>query len=137
MAKKVLTFLIKSDIKQTAKDVEILGAKIENTKLETKELTDNFGLFGVTIGKVKKQFNNFKKVVTNNLKVIGLQIQLAGKAFQLMFGGEVRTGAKELFRLIKSGIAATGIGLFALALGSVVTFLANTKKGPTDRDWET
>jgi len=129
MAKKVLTFLIKSDIKQTTKDIEILAAKIENTKLETKELTDNFGLFGVTIGKVKKQFNNFKKVVTNNLKVIGLQIQLAGKAFQLMFGGEVRTGAKELFRLITKGIAATGIGLFALALGSVVTFLANTKKG--------
>ena len=127
--KKVLTFLIKSDIKQTAKDVEILGAKIENTKLETKELTDNFGIFGLTVGKVKKQFNNFKKVVTNNLKVIGLQIQLAGKAFQLMFGGKVRMGAKELFRLITKGIATTGIGLFALALGSVVTFLTKTKKG--------
>jgi len=129
MAKKVLTFLIKSDIKQTAKDAEILLAKLENTNRETKDLTDNFGAFGITVGSIKKKFADVAKIVNNGLKTFGLNAQIAGKAFQLMFGGEVRTGAKVLFGVIKKGIAATGIGLFAIALGSVVTFLAKTKKG--------
>jgi methyl-accepting chemotaxis protein len=129
MAKKVLTFLIKSDIKQVAKDTEILLAKLENTNKETKDLTNNFGAFGITVGSIKKKFADVAKIVNNGLKTFGLNAQIAGKAFQLMFGGEVRTGAKVLFGVIKKGIAATGIGLFALALGSVVTFLTKTKKG--------
>ena len=129
MAKKVLTFLIKSDIKQTAKDTEILLAKLENTNKETKDLTNNFGAFGITIGSIKKKFSDVAKIVNNGLKTFGLNAQIAGKAFQLIFGGEVKLGAKLLFDVIKKGIAATGIGLFAIALGSVVTFLAKTKKG--------
>lgn len=129
MAKKVLTFLIKSDIKQTAKDTEILLAKLENTNKETKDLTNNFGAFGITIGGIKKKFADVAKIVNNGLKTFGLNAQIAGKAFQLIFGGEVKLGAKLLFDVIKKGIAATGIGLFAVALGSVVTFLAKTKKG--------
>ena len=129
MAKKVLTFLIKSDIKQTAKDTEILLAKLENTNKETKDLTNNFGAFGITIGGIKKKFADVAKIVNNGLKTFGLNAQIAGKAFQLIFGGEVKLGAQLLFDVIKKGIAATGIGLFAIALGSVVTFLAKTKKG--------
>ena len=129
MAKKVLTFLIKSDIKQTAKDTEILLAKLENTNKETKDLTNNFGAFGITIGSIKKKFSDVAKIVNNGLKTFGLNAQIAGKAFQLIFGGEVKLGAQLLFDVIKKGIAATGIGLFAIALGSVVTFLAKTKKG--------
>ena len=129
MAKKVLTYLIKSDIKQTAKDTEILLAKLENTNKETKDLTNNFGAFGITIGSIKKKFSDVAKIVNNGLKTFGLNAQIAGKAFQLIFGGEVKLGAKLLFDVIKKGIAATGIGLFAIALGSVVTFLAKTKKG--------
>ena len=116
-AKKVLTFLIKSDIKQTAKDTEILLAKLENTNKETKDLTNNFGAFGITIGSIKKKFSDVAKIVNNGLKTFGLNAQIAGKAFQLIFGGEVKLGAKLLFDVIKKGIAATGIGLFAIALG--------------------
>jgi len=127
--KEVLNLEVKANIKQVAKDTEILQAKLENTKLETKELIKDFGAFGITVGSVKQKFADAAKIMGNGLKIIKLQAGLAAKSFQLMFGGKMKAGAKVLFRTIAAGVAATGIGLLVVAFASVSTYLTSTKEG--------
>ena len=97
MAKKItLEAEIKSNIKKTSE--------------ETKDLTNNFGAFGITIGSVKEKFSEMSKIVRSGLKSIILQAQLAGLGFKQMFSGQIIKGAKNLFSVIKAGVIATGIG---------------------------
>ena len=129
MAEKELNFNIRTNIKSAAKDAEILQAKLENTKRETKELTNNFGAFGVTVGGVKEKFKTMRKIMANGLKQIGLQARIAGKGMLMMFDGKMKVGAKVLFGAIKSGIAATGIGLLVIAFGSLVQYFKDSEIG--------
>ena len=96
---------------------------------ETKELTNDFGAFGITIGGIKDKFKDVAKIMTNGLKQIALQAKLAGGGFKQMFSGNIIGGAKTLFTVIKTGIAATGIGALVIAFTSLVAFLTKTKKG--------
>tara|TARA_R110001599_G_scaffold218111_1_gene416379 strand:+ start:1303 stop:3141 length:1839 start_codon:yes stop_codon:yes gene_type:complete len=129
MAKEVLELEVKSNIKKISKDTEILQAKLQNTKLETKELIKGFGAFGVTVGGVKQKFADAAKIMGNGLKLIKLQAQLAASSFKLMFGGKMKTGAKVLFSTIKAGIAATGIGLLVVAFASLVQYFKDSEEG--------
>ena len=106
---------VKSNIKQVSK--------------ETKDLTNNFGAFGITIGSVKQKFAEMGTIVLNGLKQIKLQAKLAGIGFKQMFSGQIIKGAKTLFTVIKTGIAATGVGLLLVAFGSLISFFTKTKKG--------
>ena len=115
MATEEIEIKIKSDIKEVNK--------------ESSEMIDNFGFFGVTIGDVKDKFKDMAKIMLTQLKAIGLQAKLAAVSFRQMFGGQMLRGAKNLFQVIKTGIAATGIGLFVVAFGSLVSFFAKTKDG--------
>jgi hypothetical protein len=115
MAKEVLEMEIKSNIGEVTK--------------ETKELTNNFGAFGITIGGIKDKFKDVSKIMINGLKQVALQARLAGVGFKKMFSGDIIGGAKTLFTVIKTGIAATGIGLLIVAFGSLLTFFTKTKKG--------
>lgn len=96
---------------------------------ETKELTNDFGAFGITIGGIKDKFKDVAKIMSNGLKQIALQAKLAGGGFKQMFSGNIIGGAKTLFTVIKTGIAATGIGALVIAFTSLVAFLTKTKKG--------
>ena len=116
------TFEIKAKIDKLKKD-------LKETKEETKSLKDNFGAFGITIGSVKEKFGEMRKIMKNGLKEIIIQAQLAGQGFKMMFSGKVITGAKVLFSAIKTGIAATGIGLLVVAFGSLAVWFKNTKVG--------
>ena len=122
MADKEFIFEIKANISGLEKD-------LKKSKEETQELKDNFGAFGITVGSVKEKFKEFRQIVANGFKQIAIQSKLAMNGFKLMFGGEVRTGAKVLFNVIKTGVAATGIGLLVVAFGSLVSFLTKTKRG--------
>ena len=122
MADKEFIFEIKANISGLEKD-------LKKSKEETQELKDNFGAFGITVGSVKEKFKEFRQIVANGFKQIAIQSKLAMNGFKLMFGGEVRTGAKVLFNVIKTGVAATGIGLLVVAFASLVSFLTKTKKG--------
>ena len=113
--KVVLEAEIKSNIKAVSK--------------ETKELTNDFGAFGITIGGIKDKFKDMGKIMMNGLKQVALQAKLAGVGFKKMFSGQIIGGAKTLFTVIKTGIAATGIGLLVVAFGSLVAHVTNTKKG--------
>ena len=110
-----LEIKIKSDLKETVK--------------ESKELVDNFGFFGVTIGDVKSKFAELKRIMLTQLKAIGLQAKLAAVSFRQMFGGKMAAGAKNLFRIIKAGIVSTGIGALVVAFGSLASYLTSTKEG--------
>jgi hypothetical protein len=127
--KEVLNLEVKANIKQVAKDTEILQAKLENTKLETKELIKDFGAFGITVGGVKQKFADAAKIMGNGLKIIKLQAKLAANSFKLMFGGKMKTGARVLFSTIKAGIAATGIGLLVVAFAGLVQYFKDSEAG--------
>ena len=116
-----------------AKETIVLEAEIKSNigevSKETKELTNDFGAFGITIGGIKDKFKDVAKIMTNGLKQIKFQAQLAAVGFKQMFSGDVRKGAKTLFTVIKTGIAATGIGLLLVAFTSLALFFTKTKKG--------
>ena len=113
--KVVLEAEIKSNIKAVSK--------------ETKELTNDFGAFGITIGGIKDKFKDMGKIMMNGFKQIHFQAKLVRVGLSKMFSGQVRSGAKTLFKVIKTGIAATGIGLLVIAFGSLIAYVTNTKKG--------
>ena len=116
MAEKItLEAEIKSNIGQVTK--------------ETKELTNNFGAFGITIGGIKDKFKDVAKIMKNGLKQVWLQAKLAGAGFKQMFSGNIKKGAKTLFSVMKTGIAATGIGLLLVAFTALAVFFTKTKKG--------
>ena len=106
-----------------------IKSNIGEVSKETKELTNEFGVFGVTIGGIKDKFKDVAKIMNNGLKQIVLQAQLAGVGFKKMFSGDIRGGAKTLFTVIKTGIAATGIGALVVAFASLLTYFTQTKKG--------
>ena len=116
-----------------AKDTIVLEAEIKSNigdvQKETKELTNEFGAFGVTIGGIKDKFKDVAKIMMNGLKQVALQARLAGVGFKKMFSGNIIGGAKTLFTVIKTGIAATGIGLLVVAFASLATHFTQTKKG--------
>ena len=113
--KVVLEAEVKSNIKAVSK--------------ETKELTNDFGAFGVTIGSIKGKFQEVGKIMKNGLIQIKLQAQLAGVGLKQMFSGQILKGAKNLFTAIKVGVAATGIGALLIAFTALATFFTKTKKG--------
>ena len=114
-------------------DKVVLEAEIKSNigkvSKETKDLTNEFGAFGITIGGIKDKFRDVAKIMNNGLKQVALQAKLAGVGFQKMFSGNIIGGAKTLFSVIKTGIAATGIGALVLAFTSLVTLLTKTKRG--------
>jgi|TARA_R110001583_G_scaffold3233_1_gene21070 hypothetical protein len=114
-------------------DKVVLEAEIKSNigkvSKETKELTNDFGAFGITIGGIKDKFKDVAKIMNNGLKQVALQAKLAGLGFKQMFSGQIIGGAKTLFTVIKTGIAATGIGALVIAFTSLATFLTKTKKG--------
>ena len=116
-----------------ASDKVVLEAEIKSNigevSKETKELTNNFGAFGITIGGIKDKFKDVSKIMMNGLKQIKFQAQLAGLGLKQMFSGNIRKGAKTLFTVMKTGIAATGIGLLLVAFTSLALFFTKTKKG--------
>jgi|TARA_R110001592_G_scaffold120632_4_gene325260 hypothetical protein len=113
--KVVLEAEIKSNIKAVSQD--------------TKELTNNFGAFGITIGGIKDKFKDVAKIMNNGLKQVILQAKLAGVGFKKMFSGEIIGGAKTLFRVIATGVKATGIGALVIAFTALATWFTKTKVG--------
>ena len=114
-------------------DKVVLEAEIKSNigavSKETKELTNEFGAFGITIGGIKDKFKDVAKIMNNGLKQVALQARLAGVGFKKMFSGQIIGGAKTLFTVIKTGIAATGIGALVVAFVSLATYFTQTKKG--------
>ena len=106
MAKKTITYEVKSTIGKVAKDTDKLTKNTKKAKKEVKDLNkegkaaaSTFTLFGMSVGGIKAAFS----------KVIPM--------------------AKLMFGTIKAGLISTGIGIFLVALGSLVQFFSDSEKG--------
>ena len=106
-----------------------IKSNISEVSKETKDLTNNFGAFGVTIGGIKSKFKEVGKIMVNGLKMIKLQAQLAGVGLKQMFGGKIVRGARNLFKVIKLGVAATGIGLLIVAFAGLIQYFKDSEAG--------
>ena len=114
-------------------DKVVLEAEIKSNigkvSKETKDLTNEFGAFGITIGGIKDKFRDVAKIMNNVLKQVALQAKLAGVGFKKMFSGNIIGGAKTLFSVIKTGIAATGIGALVLSVIALTQSFKRSEAG--------
>ena len=62
--------------------------------------------------------------LASEFKVMGVSLNTVKASF-----AKIIPTAKAMFGTLKAGIASTGIGLLVIALGSVVTYLTDTKAG--------
>tara|TARA_R110002020_G_scaffold120274_4_gene274199 strand:+ start:6000 stop:7853 length:1854 start_codon:yes stop_codon:yes gene_type:complete len=113
MATEILYLEAKSDIKGVVKEVDDLNnslkktnKRISDTEKETKksnkailDLIGNFRVFGVSLNQMIRQFQN------------------------------LIPASKRLFSVIKSGIAATGLGLLVVTIGSLIASMKNSVAG--------
>jgi len=104
------TITYKADTKQAEEGIKKLTQaekkaanarkkQLEDQKKEQQELIDSMGMFGVSVGGLKKNFQALK--VASSLT----------------------------FKSMKAGLIATGIGAFVVAIGSLVSFFTQTKRG--------
>ncbi|QDP49692.1 MAG: hypothetical protein Unbinned1953contig1002_7 [Prokaryotic dsDNA virus sp.] len=120
---------LKMSTQEAEKGLENVQQRIKDVNKELKSNIDSFGFLGVTIGDVKKKFADLRQIGRKALEVLTVQGEQAYLGLQLMAGGKMRAGFGALFKTIKVGIAATGIGLLVVAFGSLVTFFTKTKRG--------
>tara|TARA_R100001163_G_scaffold23566_2_gene19757 strand:+ start:1521 stop:3152 length:1632 start_codon:yes stop_codon:yes gene_type:complete len=106
-----------------------IKSNIGKVNQETAQMISNFGAFGITVGVVRDKFKELGKIAGNVLTMIKLQAQLGAAGLRNMFAGNVIAGAKTLFKVIATGVAATGVGALLIAFTSLVTFFTRTEKG--------
>jgi len=106
MAKKTITYEVKSTIGKVAKDTEKLAKNTKKSKEELKDLNKeakdtagSFTLFGMSLNGIKTAFS----------KIIPVS--------KLMFGS------------IKAGLISTGIGAFLVAIGSLTQYFRDSEAG--------
>jgi hypothetical protein len=100
MSETIGVYEIKSKgIKSASKDTQKLKKDVQDVNKEAKESLGNFRLFGVSLNSIGAGFTKIK----------GL--------------------ARASFATIKAGLISTGIGAFVIAIGSLIGYFTNTKRG--------
>lgn len=100
MAKtETLNLEVKSNIKSVTQDTDKMADSLGDVNKEASEGVGNFTMMGVSLNGVKAAF------------------------------GKIIPMAKAMFGTIKAGLISTGIGAFAVIIGSLVSFFKNTKEG--------
>ena len=109
---------------QATKNVDKLTDAIEGTNKEAKKTNQTMADLEGAADKFTGGFITGLKKGRDALKGIGKGIVDGIKGLKTM-----RITSKGTFSAIKSGIAATGIGLLVLALGSLITYFTQSQKG--------
>ena len=106
MAKKTITYEVKSTIGKVAKDTKKLETNTKKAKKEVKDLNKeakdtagSFTLFGMSLNGIKSAFQ----------KIIPV--------------------SKLMFSSIKAGLISTGIGAFIVVIGSLAQYFRDSEKG--------
>jgi len=106
MAKKTITYEVKSTIGKVAKDTEKLQKNTKKAKKEVKDLnkegkdvTATFTLFGLSLNSVKSGFT------------------------------KITATSKLMFSSIKAGLISTGIGAFLVVIGSLAQYFRDSEAG--------
>ena len=71
-----------------------------------------------------KGVNNEAKETLGNFRLFGVSLNSIGAGFK-----KVGAIAKASFATIRAGLISTGIGAFVVAIGSLVSYFTNTKRG--------
>ena len=120
MAEEILELEVNSNVKGVIKDVDNLTDAVESTNESYKKLNK-------TVGKNNKSQKDADKLILRgieNFRVFGFSIRSVRNNLKLI--GPI---SKKLFGTIKSGIAATGVGILVIAFGTLLGALMGTKKG--------
>ena len=99
----------------------------EVLELEVKSVTNDQKDFNKELKNTKKDLQGVNKEgeeVVQEMQILGVSLKGLKASWDT-----AASGAKFLFRTVKAGIISTGIGLFIVALGTVATFFAKTKRG--------
>ena len=99
MAQNEVILKVKTDTTDANSGLEQVKKNTEDTGNAAKEAAGNFSIMGVSLNGIKTAF---------------------GKLIPL---------SKAMFGSIKAGLISTGIGAFVIAIGSLVSYFTNTKKG--------
>lgn len=99
MAQNEVILKVKTDTTDANSGLEQVKKNTEDTGSAAKEAAGNFSVMGVSLNGVKAAFG----------KIIPL--------------------SKAMFGSIKAGLISTGIGAFVIAIGSLISYFTNTKKG--------
>ncbi len=99
MASEEIIIKVKTDTKNADKGLDNIKKSAKGAGDEAKAAAGQFSVMGVSLNGVKAAF------------------------------GKVIPMAKLMFTSIRVGLAATGIGAFVLAIGSLMTFFTKTKRG--------
>lgn len=99
MASEEIIIKVKTDTKNADKGLDNIKKSAKGAGDEAKNAAGQFSIMGVSINGLSTAFNKVKGV------------------------------SKLMFSSIKMGIASTGIGLLVLAVGALVTYFTQTKKG--------
>ena len=90
---------VKTDVANAEQGLEKVKQTTEETSDAAKDAAGNFQVMGVSLNSVK---GAFAKIIPT---------------------------AKAMFGSIKAGLISTGIGAFVIAIGSLVSYFTNTKRG--------
>jgi len=99
MAKEEIIISVKTDATAANKDLDNVKKSTAETSDAAKEAAGNFSIMGVSLNSVK---GAFAKIIPT---------------------------AKAMFGSIKAGLISTGIGAFVIAIGSLIAYFTNTKRG--------
>ena len=99
MAQNEVILKVKTDTTDANDGLEQVKKNTKDTGDAAKEAAGNFSVMGVSLNGVKAAFG----------KIIPL--------------------SKAMFGSIKAGLISTGIGAFVIAIGSLISYFTNTKKG--------
>lgn len=76
------------------------------------------------VKKGTKELNNELNGTIGNFQIMGVSLNGIKSSFS-----KIIPAAKSMFSTVKAGIASTGIGLLVIAVGSLISYFTNTKKG--------
>lgn len=99
-----------------ANEEKVLISVVIEDKKATKSLE--------TVTKKTKETGNAAKAAAADYAIMGVSINSIKSAF-----AKAIPIAKGMFKTIKLGIASTGIGIIVVAIGTLITYLTQTKKG--------
>jgi hypothetical protein len=100
MSETIGVYEIKSKgIKSATDDTKKLKKEVNNVNKEAQDTLGNFQVFGVSLNSLRAGFKRMGAV------------------------------AKSSFATIRAGLISTGIGAFVVAIGSLISYFTNTKKG--------
>ena len=111
---------LNTKIKETSTELKLEKNALKELKGEQQKASAEVKKFS----DAQKESDKSAKDSIGNFTVMGVSLNSVKTAM-----GKVIPAAKAMFGSIKAGLMSTGIGAFIIAIGSLVSYFTNTKRG--------